>query len=115
VNLSDHTPVELASGPVELGFSLLNFLVPGAVQLVSRTSAQTVQQSANQTGRQADRSVRPGAVEPPPRVVQSVSVCLTRLSSSQTDRQADSQNSGGSTGLPSKNPVKRLLLKRAYI
>jgi hypothetical protein len=27
VNLSDHTPVELASGPVELGFSLLNFLV----------------------------------------------------------------------------------------
>jgi hypothetical protein len=27
VNLSDYTPVELASGPVEVWFSLLNFLV----------------------------------------------------------------------------------------
>jgi hypothetical protein len=81
----------------------------GAVQLVPDPSAQTVQQSANQTDRQADRSARGGSTGFG-QIDQTV-----QQSASQTSRQSAGFARGGSTGFSSKYLVKRLVLSRDYI
>jgi hypothetical protein len=95
VKLSDQKPVELASRPVELGFSpklsgqnRLNWSL-GAVQPVTGTFAQSDLQSASQTGCQ----LTPGQLNRPLGSVQPVSSQYDQTvqqSASQTGRQTDS-------------------------
>jgi hypothetical protein len=87
VNLSDHTPVETASRPVELGFSVLNFLVKtswiGPEGWFNRSLTPLVRLSSSLPVRLADRLTGlPGAVQP-------VSDGLARLCCSLLVRLAD--------------------------
>jgi hypothetical protein len=93
VNLSNHTPVEPASGPVELGFSLLNFLVKaswtGPHGGFNRSLTPLLKLSSNLPVRLADRLT--GLLG----AVQLVSGSLTRLCNSLPVRLVDRL-----TGLP---------------